>query len=70
MSKTENLIGSAEVCDILGIDRGTLSRWVSTGKIKPDVQLPGRTGARLFKRAKIEKMRPQVCPTCGHPETA
>jgi predicted site-specific integrase-resolvase len=67
---TDNLIGSAEVCDMLGIDRGTLSRWVASGRITPAKQLPGRTGARLFQLSEIEKHKPKLCPTCGQPETA
>ena len=48
MPKPDKLLSSAEVCDLLHIDRSTLSRWVAAGRIKPAHQLPGRTGAFLF----------------------
>jgi transcriptional regulator with XRE-family HTH domain len=43
-------IGSSELCEILGIDRSTLSRWVQSGRIKPAMKLPGLRGAFLFDR--------------------
>jgi excisionase family DNA binding protein len=48
-----DLIGSAEACQLLGIDRATLSRWVADKRITPAHALPGRTGARLFHRRDI-----------------
>lgn len=53
---TETLIGSAEACDVLGIDRSTLSRWVALGHIAPALRLPGQTGAHLFDRADVERL--------------
>ena len=51
----EHLIGSADACDILGIDRSTLIRWVQLGKITPVQRLPGQTGAFLFARGDVDK---------------
>ena len=51
-----NLIGSAEACDVLGIDRSTLTRWVAAGKVSPSVRLPGRSGAMLFDREDIDAL--------------
>lgn len=48
-----DLIGSAEACDLLGIDRSTLSRWVAAGKLDYWVQLPGTNGAFLFERRRV-----------------
>lgn len=41
-------MASAEVCEAVGIDRSTLSRYVTSGRIHPAMRLPGRTGAMLF----------------------
>lgn len=52
-----DLLGSREACDTLHINRSTLSRWVSAGKLTPAVQLPGRRGAFLFHREDVEALR-------------
>lgn len=51
-----DLIGSAEACQILGINRSTLTRWVATDRITYWVKLPGETGAMLFDRAVVETL--------------
>lgn len=57
MHPTEDLIGSAEACSLLGdIDRSTLTRWVQLGRIEPAMRLPGPNGAYLFRRADIEAL--------------
>jgi excisionase family DNA binding protein len=53
MTKAPDLIGSRKACEILGIDRSTLSRWVDRGKLTPAVQLEGPRGAMLFDRADV-----------------
>ena len=65
---TNNLIASKELCDYLGIDRSTLSRWVSTGRIKPALELSGRTGPRWFYKTDVDKLLPKPCPECGQLE--
>ena len=50
------LIGSAEACRILQIDRSTLSRWVKFGDVKPYMRLSER-GAMLFDRRDIERRK-------------
>ena len=57
MNPTDSLMTSAEVCDRLGIDRSTLSRWVASGRISPTTKLPGIRGAFLFTRAEIERVK-------------
>lgn len=52
-----NLVASAEVCAELNMDRSTLSRWVSAGKIAPAMKMPGRNGAMLFNRSDIERLK-------------
>ena len=61
-----DLIGSAETAAVLGIDRSTLSRWISSGRIKPAMQLPGDSGAYLFHRADVEDVRASL----GSPRSA
>ena len=53
--KLEDLLTSAEVAERLGIDRGTLSRWVQAGQIKRAMKLPGKNGAALFDPAEVER---------------
>lgn len=53
----KNYITSAEACEILRVNRSTLSRWVDSGKAKPVWQMPTHTGARLFRRSDIEQLR-------------
>lgn len=47
-------IPSAVVCELLHIDRSTLSRWVAAGRLTPVIKLPGKTGAMLFDRETVE----------------
>jgi predicted site-specific integrase-resolvase len=51
-----DMIGSKESCRILGIDKATLSRWVTAGQLTPVHKLPGRNGAYLFDRTHIENI--------------
>lgn len=48
MSNQSPLIGSAEVCQRLGIERSTLSRWVKSGRIAPALKMSGLRGGYLF----------------------
>lgn len=57
MPPSDDLIASKPACDLLEIDRSTLTRWVASGRIKPAVKLPGQTGAYLFYRADVEAER-------------
>ncbi|HMH92621.1 MAG TPA: helix-turn-helix domain-containing protein [Streptosporangiaceae bacterium] len=56
MATTLPLIGSAEACELLGIDRSTLSRRVARGEITPAQKMPGETGPFLFQRDEIERV--------------
>lgn len=42
------MIDSTEVCVRLGIDRGTLTRWIQLGRIQPAGKMPGVSGAYLW----------------------
>lgn len=50
------LIGSAEVAEILGIDRSVVLRRVVSGRITPAQKLPAATGAYLFDRDYVEQL--------------
>lgn len=50
------LIGSAEVCSRVGIDRSTLSRWVKDGTAVPAMRMPGKTGALLFTPDEVGRL--------------
>lgn len=52
-----DLIGAAEACELLDINRATLHEWVKAGKITPALTGRGRTGARFFSSADIDALR-------------
>lgn len=54
---TDELIGAREASELLGIDRSTLTRWVSSGRIVPVTKMPGASGAYLFHRSDVEALR-------------
>lgn len=57
MPTPEELIGSAEACDILRVNRSTLVRWVKvTKRLVPVHKLPKENGAYLFRREDIERL--------------
>jgi excisionase family DNA binding protein len=51
-----DLIASQDVCELLNIDRSTLSRWVKAGRITPAMRMPGQTGAFLFSRDDVDEL--------------
>ena len=51
-----NLIGSAKACQVLDIDRSTLSRWVKAGTLTPAMKLPGKNGAMLFDPQDVNRV--------------
>jgi predicted site-specific integrase-resolvase len=55
MVSTE-LVGSAEACEAIGVDRSTLIRWVRSGKATAVQRLPGQTGVYLFEPAEVERL--------------
>jgi excisionase family DNA binding protein len=50
------LMGSAEACEILRIDRSTLTRWVAKGRISPAQKLPGESGVYLFDPDEVDRV--------------
>lgn len=57
MGTTSELLTSEQVCEALDIDRSTLSRWATSGRIEPAMKLPGIRGAYLFAPAEVERVR-------------
>jgi predicted site-specific integrase-resolvase len=55
-----HLIGAADACDRLDIDRATLSRWVEAGKITPALTGRGRTGARFFDSTDVDRLHAEL----------
>ena len=55
--KLEDLLTSAEAAERLGIDRGTLTRWVQSGRIARAAKLPGKRGPALFDPAEVDRVR-------------
>lgn len=52
----EDLIGTVEAAEVLGVERSVLTRWVQTGRLPEAIKLPGATGARLFRRSDVEAL--------------
>lgn len=59
MPTAPDLIGSAEACKILGIERSTLVRWVQLRQIRPAKKLPGPVGPYLYRRSDVERLAEQ-----------
>ena len=57
---TPDLIGSAEACEILNIDRGTLVRRIAAGKLTAVRKMPGQTGAYVFELAEVLRHRDEL----------
>lgn len=58
-TEPEGMVGSREACQILVIDKSTLSRWAADGTLTPAMKLPGRNGAFLFHRADVDQLARQ-----------
>jgi excisionase family DNA binding protein len=55
-----NLLTAKQAADDLGVDRRTITRWVETGKLAPAMKLTGTTGAYLFDRDAIVRLKAEV----------
>lgn len=56
----DDLVSTAEAAEVLGINVATLNRWAVAGRIQPAFTGPGKTGARMFARADIERLRAEL----------
>ena len=57
MHMPETTITTAEAAEILGKTVATVNRLVLIGRLTPARKLPGKTGAYLFNRKDIERLR-------------
>lgn len=56
MPTPPDYLSSGEVCERVGFDRSTLSRWIKDGTAIPAMRLPGKTGAYLFTPAEADRL--------------
>lgn len=54
-NETHHLLTSAAVCERLGCNRATLTRWVKGGRLNPSLKMPGLRGAYLFASAEVDR---------------
>lgn len=59
-NKTYYLTG--ETCEMVGISRGTLFRWIREGII-PEAKVKDRNGWRLFSEADVKKIKTEAQKT-------
>lgn len=52
-----DLLTTAQAAEIVGKSVPTVNRWAAEGVLTPAHKLPGRTGAYLFERAEVERVR-------------
>jgi len=50
---------TSEACEMTGISRGTLFRWIREGIIR-DVKLKDRNGWRLFTESDVKKIKTEA----------
>lgn len=58
----DDLLPTQEVARLFGKGVATINRWATEGHLSAAVQLPGRTGARLYRRADVEALLAQDAP--------
>lgn len=51
------LIGAADAAEILDVTRRDIPRLVAGDELRPTAKLGGRTGAYLFDRAEVERVK-------------
>jgi len=50
-----DLLTSAEAAQLLGVSQSTLSRLVTTGRLRPALRAPGKVGACFFRPADVHR---------------
>lgn len=56
MTKSSNLLTTAQVAKALGKSVRTIHRMADSGQLRAVAKLPGETGAYLFHRADVEAL--------------
>jgi excisionase family DNA binding protein len=54
-----DLIGTADAAEILGVSSRTVKRLARAGELPYTIKMPGDTGAYLFLRRDVERIRDQ-----------
>lgn len=62
---SSDLMGAPEVAAELGKSVRTVHRMVQRGELKPVVKAPGETGAYLFRRSQVAKLKQAARPADG-----
>lgn len=56
-----DLISTVEAGEILGVSRDTVLRWSKPPALRlHSVQLPGATGARVYERAEVLRLKAEL----------
>lgn len=58
-SVQDDLLPTASVAELLGKSVATINRWATEGRLKPALEMGGKTGARLFRRSDVEALIPE-----------
>lgn len=53
MGQEPNYLTTEQVARRLGKSVSTINRWAASGKLSPAVDMPGRTGARLYRAGDV-----------------
>ena len=54
-----DVVTAVEAAEILGVSRDTVLRWSAEPKLA-SVKLPGATGARIFERAEVMRLKAEL----------
>ena len=60
--KGKNYFLTSEACEMAGISRGTLFRWIREGIVE-DVKIKDRNGWRLFSQKEVDKIKAEATKT-------
>lgn len=52
-----DLLTARQAAETAGVTRRTITRWIAAGRLSPAAQLPGQTGALLFRPDDVEAAR-------------
>lgn len=55
---SDDLLPTTAVAELLGKSVATINRWAQEKRLVPAVELPGETGARLYRRSDVEALLP------------
>jgi len=65
-----DLLSTTQACEVIGIERSTVSRWVQQGLMQPTLKLPSQTGAFLFDVAEVERVRSWYAGRLAEPKAS